>query len=117
LIMTLVIMVWWWVQGAEWHAPGVQGWVVIGILAVVSTFLARLALYAAIRRVGSGQIALLWPLQTLAIIVLSVLFLDERMTTVQWLGGSLILVSALLAIERVEAAFGRIAAKGRYWRQ
>jgi drug/metabolite transporter (DMT)-like permease len=108
MIMTLVIIVWWWVQGAEWHAPGVQGWVVIGILAVVSTFLARLALYAAIQRVGSGQIALLWPLQTLAIIVLSVLFLDERMTAIQWVGGSLILVSALLAIERVETGLAKL---------
>jgi drug/metabolite transporter (DMT)-like permease len=63
--------------------------------------LARLALYAAIPRIGSGQIALLWPLQTLTIIVLSVLFLDERMTPVQWVGGAFVLSSAVLAIERV----------------
>jgi drug/metabolite transporter (DMT)-like permease len=100
-IMTIVIACWWWVQGATWVDPGAQGWVIIGVLAVVSTWLARLALYAAIPRIGSGQIALLWPLQTLTIIVLSVLFLDERMTPVQWVGGAFVLSSAVLAIERV----------------
>jgi drug/metabolite transporter (DMT)-like permease len=99
-IMTLVIISWWWVQGAAWHAPRMQDWLVIGVLAVVSTYFARLALYAAIPRIGSGQIALLWPLQTLSIIGLSVLFLHERMTPIQWLGGGFILASALLAIEQ-----------------
>jgi drug/metabolite transporter (DMT)-like permease len=102
-IMTLVIIGWWWVQGAVWQAPGLQNWIVIGVLAVVSTYLARLALYAAIPRIGSGQIALLWPLQTLSIIGLSVLFLHERMTPIQWVGGCLTLVSALLAVERWRA--------------
>ena len=105
-IMTVVIAFWWWVQGAVWRDPGPQGWLIILILAVVSTWLARLALYAAIPRIGSGQIALLWPLQTLTIIILSVLFLNERMTPVQWVGGAFVLSSAVLAIERM----GRTAA-------
>lgn len=100
-IMTVVIAIWWWIQGATWRDPGTQGWLIILVLAVVSTWLARLALYAAIPRIGSGQIALLWPLQTLTIIVLSVIFLDERMTPVQWVGGAFVLSSAVLAIERV----------------
>jgi drug/metabolite transporter (DMT)-like permease len=98
-IMTGVIALWWWIQGATWRMPDLQGWIVIGVLAVVSTYLARLALYGALRRVGSGQIALLWPLQTLLIIVLSVIFLHERLTPVQWGGGILILASTLLASE------------------
>lgn len=100
-IMTVVIAFWWWVQGAVWRDPGAQGWLIILILAIVSTWLARLALYAAIPRIGSGQIALLWPLQTLTIIILSVLFLNERMTPVQWVGGAFVLSSAVLAIERM----------------
>ncbi len=77
-----------------------QWWILI-VLALVSTWFARLSLFAAIRRIGSGQIALLWPLQILTVIGLSVVFLNERLSPIQWLGGSLILVSALLAIERV----------------
>lgn len=98
-IMTVVVAGWWWVQGARWANPGLQGWLAILVLAVVSTYFARLAQFAAVRRIGSGQVALLWPLQTLLIILLAVVFLDERMGAVQWAGGALILASALLAGE------------------
>jgi drug/metabolite transporter (DMT)-like permease len=100
-MMTAVIYIWWWIEGVGWQDPGWAGWTVILVLAVVSTFFARLALYGAIRRIGSGQIALLWPLQTLSVLLLSVLFLHERFTLVQSIGGVLILASALLAMERV----------------
>jgi drug/metabolite transporter (DMT)-like permease len=71
---------------------------VIVVLAVVSTYFARLALFAAIARIGSGQTALLWPLQTLGAIVLSVIFLQERLTPIQWVGGFLVLGSTFLAL-------------------
>ena len=102
-VMTVVITVRWWLQGAVWRDPGAQGWIIILVLAIVSTWFARLALYGAIRRIGTGQIALLWPLQTLTIIVLSVIFLNERMTPVQWVGGALVLSSAGLAMNRNRA--------------
>lgn len=101
-VMTVVIAGWWWIQGAIWTDPGINGWTVIVVLAVVSTWFARLALFNAIARIGSGQIALLWPLQTLLIIILSVLFLNERMTPVQWIGGVLVLSSTLLAARRTQ---------------
>ena len=103
-VMTVVIGVWWGVSGAGWQDPGPAGWTVILVLAVVSTYFARLALYGAIRRIGSGQIALLWPLQTLLIIVLSVVFLHERLAPIQWAGGVLVLASAALAIGRLSPA-------------
>lgn len=101
-VMTIVIAGWWWWQGAIWRDPGRTGWIVVLILAVVSTWFARLALFGAIARIGSGQIAMLWPLQTLLIILLSVLFLGERMTPLQWAGGALILGSTALAARRGE---------------
>jgi len=100
-LMTVVIAIWWWISGAGWEDPGAAGWTVILVLAVVSTYFARLALYAAIPRIGSGQIALLWPLQTLSVIVLSGIFLNERLSPIQWVGGALVLSSALLAIDRL----------------
>ena len=99
-VMTVVIATWWGIQDVAWHDPGPTGWTVIIVMAVVSTWFARLALFGAIARIGSGQIAMLWPLQTLLIIVLSVIFLGERMTIVQWLGGALILGSTALAAQR-----------------
>ena len=63
----------------------------------MSTYIARLTLYAAIRYVGSGQVTLLWPLQMMGGVILSVLFLQERLSLMQWAGGGLILFSAILA--------------------
>ncbi len=97
-MMMLVIWGWWGIQGAPWTAPTRTEWLVIIVLAVVSTYFARLALFAAIARIGSGQMALLWPLQTLTAIVLSVLFLQERLSSIQWVGGLLVLGSTLLAM-------------------
>jgi drug/metabolite transporter (DMT)-like permease len=99
--MTVVVGGWWTTQGAPWAAPTVTEWSVIIILAVVGTYLARLALFAAIARIGSGQIALMWPLQTLTAIVAAVLFLHERLTPIQWLGGALVLAATFLALPGV----------------
>jgi drug/metabolite transporter (DMT)-like permease len=100
-MMTGVVAGWWWVEGAPWRTPGLYDWLVIGVLALVSTYFARLALYAAVRRVGSGQVSLLWPLQILLAILFAVLLLDEHLSPIQWLGGGLILASAMLAAERL----------------
>jgi len=100
VVMTVVVAVFWAVQGAAWSDPGVAGWSAILVMAVVSTYFARIAQFVAMRHIGGGQIALLWPVQTLLIILLSVLFLHERLTLFQWAGGLLVLISAGLAINR-----------------
>jgi drug/metabolite transporter (DMT)-like permease len=109
-IMTVVIAIWWWVRDIGWQNPTMHGWIVIVVLAAVSTWMAKLALYVALPRIGSGQIALLWPVQTLVAIVLSVIFLHERLTAVQWAGGALILTSALLAADGWGRLRGYLAA-------
>lgn len=104
IAMMVVIGGLWLYQGAEWHAPGRRGWFAILMLAFVSTFQARILFYAAIQRLGSGQIVLLMPVELLLNVTWSILFLQERLTVVQWLGGVLILMSALLAIQRLGSA-------------
>ncbi len=100
VVMTLVVALFWAVQGATWSDPGTNGWFAILIMSLVSTYFARITQFVAMRHIGGGQIALLWPVQTLLIILLSVLFLHERLSLVQWAGGALVLVSAGLAIQR-----------------
>ena len=100
LIMNVIIAIWWSILGVGWQAPSRTEWLVVIVLALVSTWFARLAIFGAIQRIGSGQVALLWPVQTLLIIVLSVLFLNERMMPIQRAGGALIVSSAALAIRR-----------------
>jgi drug/metabolite transporter (DMT)-like permease len=112
-VMTLVSGAWWLIQGLEWHDPGRSGWLAIVALAVVSTYLARLALFAGVRSLGSGQVALLAPLETLLSVIWSILFLVERLTAWQWLGGMLILTSTLLAVNRLNRA--RRRPRWRVW--
>jgi drug/metabolite transporter (DMT)-like permease len=96
-ITTGLLAIWVW-QGRPWSEPGPQGWVAVVVLSVVATFLARLALYASVRRLGSGETSLLTPLEIFMSVLWSVLILGERLTTIQWLGGVLIMASAFLAI-------------------
>lgn len=100
MFMAILIVGWWWLQGEELPVYSSNQWIAALLLAVVSTYLARLCLYAGINRIGSGQTSLFMPLETLLSVTWSFLFLDERLTLIQWLGGILILVSALLALKR-----------------
>lgn len=73
-------------------------WVIVGT-ALVSTVVARLGMFAGIQLIGSGQAALLGPLETLLAVMWAVLLLGERLSAMQWLGGLLILVGAgLMAV-------------------
>lgn len=99
--MTVFVAVYWFFRGAPWTSPGVEGWVAVLVLVIVSTFIARLAYFAAMGRIGGAQVALLGPLETLLSVAWSILFLHERLAAVQLLGGALILASALLAVQRL----------------
>jgi len=99
--LTVFVVLWWLIQGATWTAPSVGGWFAVIVLAVVSTYVARLTFFAAVSRVGSGQLALLGPVETMLSVTWSILFLHERLSFGQAAGGVLILVSALLAVNRL----------------
>jgi drug/metabolite transporter (DMT)-like permease len=103
-IMTVLNSGLWLTQGGEWRNVGWTGWLIIGVLALVSTYLARLAMFEGVRLLGGSQMALLLPLETLLAVVWSVIFLGERLTWWEWLGGGLILLSALLSIQRLNWA-------------
>lgn len=100
-IMSIVVTGWWLTLGAPWRPLSFSEVAIIVVLAVVGTYFARLALFAAIARIGSGQIALMWPLQTLTAIVIAVIFLQERLTPIQWFGGALVLAATFLALPGV----------------
>ena len=110
--MTCVVFGWWWSRGEPWNVSGMQSWLTIIVLAVVSTYAARLLTFGAVSRIGGGQMALLTPMETLLTVLWSILFLGEHLTFVQWLGGLLILCSAVLAIQRINLG-GRRPSRGR----
>lgn len=92
----------WLIQGAPWTDPGLPGWAAILLLALVVTYLGRLTQFIAIRELGGGQTALLMPLEILLSVLWSILFLHERLSPWQWVGGGLILLSTLLAVQRAK---------------
>ena len=96
-----VLALMWLARGADTYVPGWFGWTAILFQSVVATYLGRMMTYNAVKIIGSGQFTLLAPLETMLTIVWSVLFLDERLAPLQWLGAVLILVGALLAADVV----------------
>jgi drug/metabolite transporter (DMT)-like permease len=99
--MAFVSAAWWLIQGAPWTPFGWQGWALLGVLAVVSTYLSRLGMFVAVRALGGGQVGLLGPVETMLTVLWSVFFLGERLTWLQWLAAALIALSALLAVQRL----------------
>ena len=79
---------------------------IIGILTIVSTYIARLTLYAAVWRIGSGQVALLWPVQMFLAVLFSVFLLQEQLSPIQWLGGGLTLADGDVMVIELPG-FGR----------
>lgn len=94
----------WMAQGAPLPPPTWQSWAVILSLALISTYFARVALLVGVQHIGSGQLSLLSPVETALTVLWSVIFLGEQLSLVQWAGGVLILVSALLAAQRLNRA-------------
>ncbi|MEM6431125.1 MAG: DMT family transporter [Deinococcota bacterium] len=72
------------------------GWGVILYTAIIATVIARLSLFTGIQLMGSGQAALLAPIETLLAIVWAAMFLGERLSRIQGIGAVLIISSALL---------------------
>lgn len=76
--------------------PGVLGWVTIAVLGLFSTFIGRWLTYTAMSIIGSGELALISPLETMLVIIWSFLFLGEWLSLLQWLGAFLVIIGVLL---------------------
>ncbi len=109
--IAIVSSFYWLLDGGSWINPGKSGWAAIIALTLVSTFLARVTMYAGVQYLGSGQISLTVPLETFFTVTWSFLFLHERLNIIQWVGGTLILLSMILAINRL-----RLSRKKLRWR-
>ncbi|GAB4446657.1 MAG: hypothetical protein Kow0031_29310 [Anaerolineae bacterium] len=106
--MLMTISGYWLWQGAEWHNPGWPAWLYIVLLGSFCTFFAWWAMFTGLRTIGSGQIAMLVPLETLLTIIWTFLLLGERFSFWQVVGSGLILLSAVLAIQRLRRTSRRL---------
>ena len=95
----VVFFLWLFYTGGDTFVAGWQGWLVLAYQGIVLTVIGRTATYTAVNYIGSAQMALLTPVETVLTIIWSVLFLNERLSPTQTIGAAFILVSALLAAE------------------
>jgi drug/metabolite transporter (DMT)-like permease len=89
-----------WVGGvgtlASWSPAIPSGWWFIAGLTAV-TGLSRLTLFSGVRNLGSLQTILLNMAEIAVTLVVAALWLDERMTAIQWVGVAILAGSVLLS--------------------
>lgn len=101
LIPAVMVVCFWFFLGVrsgtfDLFVPGALGWVTIVVLGLFSTFIGRWLTFKAMSVIGSGEMALLSPLETALVLVWSFLFLGEWLTPFQWLGAFLVIIGVLL---------------------
>ena len=79
----------------EPHLPGVWwGWLSIAAIAVVSTVVAMIAFFAALKRIGPAVASIASTLEPVVTVILAWLVLGEALAPIQVAGGALVLGSA-----------------------
>lgn len=71
------------------------GWLWIGLIALVSTVVAMVLLFAGIRRLGPADAVTLSTLEPVVTFGLAAAFLGESIGTRQWLGGTLVIAAVI----------------------
>ena len=94
--MSLVVGIPYLWRGGQVAAISNNGLVAILLVALFPTALARLLVFAGLRRIGGMQTALLALAEPLVAVVLAFLLLGESFTVQQWIGAGLFLFSVLL---------------------
>ncbi|GJM41513.1 MAG: hypothetical protein DHS20C20_17950 [Ardenticatenaceae bacterium] len=103
--MAAVVSVAWLIAPVDLGLVSTDGWQAIGLMALV-TALSRLTLFLGVKAMGSIQTALLGVSEVVVTIVIAAVFLQERLTLVQWLGAAVLMVSIFLV--RFEKGVPRI---------
>lgn len=98
--MALIMMAVHFFQPNRWALPSVTGWTVTLVLGVISTALARLAIFGGVHKIGSAQTALLSPLETLLTLLLAIFILKEKLSLLQWVGALFMIVSTVLILKQ-----------------
>lgn len=94
--MSLVVGIPYLLRGGALEPVSNEGLVAILLVAIFPTALARLLVFAGLRRIGGIQTALLALAEPLVAVALAFVVLGESFTVQQWVGACLFLVSVLL---------------------
>lgn len=93
--MALVVNVAWLFVTPELAGATSDGWRAV-VLMGIFTAISRLTLFLGVKHLGSIQAALLGVLEVIVTIIIAIVLLNERLTLLQWLGASVVLISVYL---------------------
>jgi drug/metabolite transporter (DMT)-like permease len=111
--MAIGISLMWAILGAPTGGLGYPVWPAVLVLGIVCTYFTWWATFAGIRILGTAQVALLSPLETLLSVIWSFWLLGERFHGWQWVGAGFVLLSAVLASRRLTRV--RVRIRWRAW--
>jgi len=94
--MALTVAIAWLVSGQPWQPISSEGWTAILLLGLIPTALARVLVFAGLRRLGGVQTSLLGVAELLVTLVMAFVILGERLAPLQWLGGGIMVLSVVL---------------------
>jgi drug/metabolite transporter (DMT)-like permease len=91
-----------------WRAPGLPtssgGWAALAALSILSTLVAILAFFAGLKRVGPATASIVSTLEPVVTVALAAVFLHERLTATQLVGGALVVLAAAWIARRGTSA-------------
>jgi drug/metabolite transporter (DMT)-like permease len=99
-------------QGRPMEPISSEGWMAILLLAIFPTALARLLVFAGLRRLGGIQTSLLGIAEVLVALTFAFLFLGESFSLMQWMGAGLFVLSVLLIARDTSV---QIAGEETWW--
>ncbi len=94
--MAIVVCAAWLFQPQPIAPITAEGWTAIVLLALFPTALARLLVFAGMKRLGGSQTSLLSIAEVLVAVAAAFLLLGESFTAQQWIGAILFIISILL---------------------
>jgi len=78
------------------NLPPGDAWLHLGLLALISTALPVFALNAGIQKLGATRAAIIATCEPIFTAVLALIFLNESMEPIQWVGGAVIIASVVM---------------------
>ncbi len=107
-VAAVIATFWLLFDGGQIQVSSAAGWITIIVQAIVVSIAARFAMMIAIKQMGSGEYALLSPMETLLAIVWSIMFLGETLSQGQMIGALFILSGLAISGDWFALRFNRV---------
>lgn len=102
-IVAILLVAFYVISYRSWQPITTEGWGIIVFTGLFTTALAHFLYVSSVKKIGSGETALINPFETVFTVTWAMIFLGERLSTLQWIGGALILLSAFLVGRQLAA--------------